>query len=312
VTQLLRSHGDTVARPGELDFAVNVWPERDAVLDGAIADALRDLRYPSEAAARAAVATRHGRDPDEVLLLNGACEGFWLLAHALRPARAACVHPSFTEPEAALRAVGCEVVHALRDPETWALPDVSEDVVVVGNPNNPTGNLDDVSVLLGPGRLLVVDESFMDFVPGERHSLAATRAPGLVVLRSLTKLWSLAGVRAGYLLAEPELVARLAAQRQPWSVNAGALAALVHCAADRETPARVAAQVAAAREQLRAALPYRTWPGAANFLLAEGRLEAPGFALRSCDSFPGLEAGYTRIAVRRPEENARLVEALCR
>jgi histidinol-phosphate/aromatic aminotransferase/cobyric acid decarboxylase-like protein len=326
----LRLHGDAVAGPGMLDFAVNVWRgERPAALRTALAAALDDPGYPDDHAAREALGARHGRGGDEVLALNGACEGFWLLAHALRPSVAACVHPSFTEPEAALRACGAEVVRVARDPRDWsfdpaAVPDGAE-VVVVGNPNNPTGGLDPPEALLAllrPGRIVVVDESFMDFVPEPAPSLAGERNPGLVVVRSLTKLWSLAGIRAGYLLAPPELVAALSAQRQPWSVNAPALAALELCARDRTTPPRVAAEVAAARAELidaLAALPaVRTWPSAANFVLLEvahgaavvASLRAAGIAVRPAASFPGLTDDHIRVAVRRPHENARLVEAL--
>jgi histidinol-phosphate/aromatic aminotransferase/cobyric acid decarboxylase-like protein len=326
----LRLHGDVVAAPGMLDFAVNVWPgERPAALRAALLAALDDPRYPDDRAARDAVGARHGRGADEVLPLNGACEGFWLLAHALRPRVAACVHPSFTEPEAALRASGAEVVHVFRDPRDWsfdaqAVP-ARADVVVVGNPNNPTGGLDPtetVLALLRPGRVVVVDESFMDFVAEPAPTLAGQPREGLVVVRSLTKLWTLAGVRAGYLLAPPQLVAALTAQRQPWSVNAMALAALEACARDRTTPRRVAAEVAAARGELLAALAalpeVRTWPGCANFLLLEvpdgqsviGALRAAGIAVRPAASFPGLSHDHIRVAVRRPEDNGRLVEAL--
>jgi histidinol-phosphate aminotransferase len=326
----LRLHGDAVAAPGMLDFAVNVWPgERPAALRAALRAALDDPRYPDDRAAREAVAARHGRDADEVLPLNGACEGFWLLAHALRPRVAACVHPSFTEPEAALRASGAELVHVARDPRDWSFDpaSVSEraEVVVLGNPNNPTGALDptaSILELLRPGRVVVVDESFMDFVAEPAPTLAGEPREGLVVVRSLTKLWTLAGIRAGYLLAPPELVARLAAQRQPWSVNALALAALEACAGDRATPRRVGAEVARARAELLGALDslarVRAWPGAANFLLLEvpdgeavvEALRAAGIAVRSASSFPGLGEDHIRVAVRRPHENRRLVEAL--
>ena len=324
----LRLHGDAVATAGMLDFAVNVWPgERPAALQAALLAALDDHRYPDDRAAREAIAVRHRRAPAEVLALNGACEGFWLLAHALRPRVAACVHPSFTEPEAALRACGAEVVRVERDPRDWSLGAVPEraDLVVLGSPNNPTGALDRpeaVRALLRPGRIVVVDESFMDFVPEPAPSLAGEALEGLVVVRSLTKMWALAGVRAGYLLAEPQLVATLASQRQPWSVNAPALAAMEACATDDETPRRVGAEVAAARAELlgglRALPAVRVWPSVANFLLLEvpdGRaviaaLRAAGIAVRPAASFPGLTEDHIRVAVRRPDENHRLVEAL--
>jgi histidinol-phosphate/aromatic aminotransferase/cobyric acid decarboxylase-like protein len=313
-----------------LDFAVNVWPgERPAALRAALGAALDDPRYPDDRVARDAVAARHGRDAGEVLPLNGACEGFWLLAHALRPAVAACVHPSFTEPEAALRACGAEIVHVARDPRDWsfdpaAVPERAE-VVVLGNPNNPTGALDptaSILELLRPERVVVVDESFMDFVAEPAPSLAGEPRKGLVVVRSLTKLWTLAGIRAGYLLAPAELVALLGAQRQPWSVNALALAALEVCARDRANPRQVGAEVAAARAELLAelrSLPrVRAWPGAANYLLLEipdgqavvDALRAAGIAVRPAASFPGLGEDHVRVAVRRPHENRRLVAAL--
>jgi histidinol-phosphate/aromatic aminotransferase/cobyric acid decarboxylase-like protein len=324
----LRLHGDRLAVPGLLDFAVNVWhAPRPAGLRAALAAALDGQGYPDPAAATAAVAARHARAPEEVLPLNGACEAFWLLAHALRPRLAACVHPDFTEPEVALRAAGAEVVRVPRAREDWALRPAAvpkdADLVVLGNPGNPTGRLepaDAIASLARPGRALVVDESFIDFVPGEAETLAGRAdVSGLVVVRSLTKLWALPGVRAGYLLAPPELVRRLAAHRQPWSVNAPALAALAWCAADRATPARVAAEVARARSDLEARLDtvpgLRRWPSAANFLLLERPggdcgLRACGVAVRPARSFPGLTPRHLRVAVRRPPEHAALVAAL--
>jgi histidinol-phosphate aminotransferase len=328
----LRLHGDTLASPGTLDFAVNVWPgDRPAWLREALRDALETDRYPDEREARAAVALRHGRDPGEVLLTNGACEAFWLLAQALRPRRATCVHPGFTEPEAALRAAGAEIERVFRAPGDWRFDprDVGaeSELVVVGNPDNPTGALEPAEALRSlcrPGRLVVVDESFIDFVPGESPSLAAASSlTGLAVVRSLTKLWSLAGIRAGYLLASPDLVRLLESHRQPWSVNAPACAALAACSRDPATPARVAAEVGRAREELAgslAALPLveRVWPSAANFLLLEvadgpgvvAHLLARGISVRPAQSFPGLGPNHIRVAVRTGLDNKRLVAAL--
>jgi histidinol-phosphate/aromatic aminotransferase/cobyric acid decarboxylase-like protein len=311
----LRLHGDTLADGRVLDFAVNVWPgTRPPGLERALHAALDSSRYPNEERARAAVADRHGRPVDEVLLLNGACEAFWLLAHALRPSEATVVHPSFTEGEAALLAVGATVTRVLRRPPAWTFgpSEVPRDaeLVIVGNPNNPTGSVD--PPLHAPG-LVVIDGSFADFVPFDPD--------GDIVIRSLTKLWSLAGVRAGYLLAPAQVVEQLAAHRQPWSVNAAACAALEICARDSETPVRVAREVAEAREELTRdvrELGVTVWSSAVNFLLLEvadgprivrGLLER-GIAVRPCSSFPGLSEHHLRIAVRGPADNRLLVAAL--
>jgi histidinol-phosphate/aromatic aminotransferase/cobyric acid decarboxylase-like protein len=327
----LRVHGDQFVSEDALDFAVNVWPgRRPAGLDRVLRTALERSGYPNEREARNAIAARHDRDPGEVLLTNGACEAFWLIAHALRPLRAACVHPGFTEPEAALRAVGADIVRVFREPDSWELDTAAVpfdvELVVVGNPDNPTGALesaDTLATLAHPKRLLVVDESFMEFVPGEDASLAARRDLDVVVIRSLTKLWSLAGIRAGYLLGPSSLISQLESHRQPWSVNALACDALEYCATDYETPAKVAAEVANARQTLFAtlsALPAveRIWPGSANFLLllvkdgpsVVSHLAARGIAVRPASSFPGLGPNHLRVAVRPAGDCARLVAAL--
>jgi histidinol-phosphate/aromatic aminotransferase/cobyric acid decarboxylase-like protein/adenosyl cobinamide kinase/adenosyl cobinamide phosphate guanylyltransferase len=333
----LRVHGDRMVAPGQLDFAVNVVPggPPDWLREAMAAALDRVGSYPDERPAVEALAARHGRERDEVLATSGSAEAFWLLATALRARSAVVVHPSFSEPEAALRAAGHRVERVLRDPADFTLDPsavpAEADLVVLGNPNNPTGTLDPAEVvtrLARPGRLLVVDEAFMELVPGEAESLAGRRElPGMIVVRSLTKLWSLAGIRAGYLLAPADVVAAARAARQPWSVSAPACAALTAWARRTATSggaeaAAIAAWVSAAREELAAelaALPgVRVWPSAANFLLlrvpdgaaARSGLAERGIAVRRADTFPGLSPDHLRVAVRRPDDNRRLVVAL--
>jgi histidinol-phosphate aminotransferase len=319
--------------PGHEDFAVNVIPGGPP---GWLARALREAldagagRYPDEREAVAAVAARHGRHEEAVLALNGAAEAFWLLAAVSRPWRPVVIAPAFTEAQAALRGHGREpeLVHR-REVDGFALdPDAvpdDADLVVVGNPCNPTGTLhsaDAVAALVRPGRTVVVDEAFMDLVPGEAESLSSRSGlPGLVVLRSLTKSLGIPGIRAGYLLARPDLVARLAGARQPWSVNALALAALRAWAAREAPTAEIAERVAGARERLRAsleALPgVSVHPGAANFLLIhvpDGRRVLAGLRERRIAVRPttdlGLDVDHLRVAVRDDAANERLVTGL--
>ncbi|HEX5610548.1 MAG TPA: bifunctional adenosylcobinamide kinase/adenosylcobinamide-phosphate guanylyltransferase [Solirubrobacterales bacterium] len=330
---MLRRHGDTEVRPGDADHAVNVLaggpPEwlREALRAALDGDA---DRYPDEALAVEALAALHDRDPAEVVPTNGAAEALWLLPAGLRPALAACVHPAFTEAEAALRAHGVAVVRVRRDPERdfafdpAAVPDEA-DFVILGNPASPSGTLDPAAALLAarrPGRVLVVDEAFMDMVPGEPGSLARERLEDTIVLRSLTKSLAIPGLRAGYALAAPPLAERLRAVRPPWSVNALALAALTAAAARPDAFAAAAERAQAEREDLEqrlAALPgVRTWPAAANFCLVEvpdgpaalAALRAAGIAVRPAASFPGLTPNHLRITARAPAENERLAQML--
>jgi histidinol-phosphate aminotransferase len=329
----LDHHGDAELAPGLVDLAVNVrtgTPPRwlRAVLHEAL-DA--SAAYPDAGPARAAVAAAHGRPPEEVLLTAGAAEAFTLVARALRPRRAVVVHPSFTEPEAALRAAGHPVERLLLDAPGYRLDPTAvpedADLVVLGNPTNPTSVLHphrDVAALARPGRVLVVDEAFADTVPGEPESLAGHRdLPGLLVVRSLTKTWGLAGLRVGYCLGPAGLLAALGAAQPHWPLTTPALAALVACT---RPEARAEATAAAHhlidhREVLVQALP----PGVA--VLAEPRssfvllrvpggeriraeLRARGWAVRRGDTFPGLDGDHLRVAVRAPATSRAFAAAL--
>ncbi len=328
-TDPLRHHGDVEATDGLVDLAVNVHDgPRPPWLDDALRGALDHVgRYPDAREAEAAVAHRHTRPVEEVLATAGAAEAFTLLARARPWKHPVVVHPQFTEPDVALRQAGHQPRHVLLGHdfalEPDAVPDAA-DLVVVGNPTNPTGVLHPawaLRALVRPGRVVVVDEAFMDAVPGESASLADARLPGVLVLRSLTKLWSIPGVRAGYVLGDADLVADLRAQQPPWSVSAHATAALVACTSDdaRAEAARRASQVARDRAVLTDgldALGVRHLPSAAPFVLAEvgagvhGALRAAGWAVRRADTFPGLDDRWVRLAVRAPDVARRFLAAL--
>ena len=329
----LRHHGDRDVQPGDADHAVNVVAGGPpAWLREALRHALDSdvSRYPDDRDATAALAALHGRDPAEVVVTNGAAEALWLLPAALRPRLAACVHPGFTESEAALRAHGVPVVRVQRDPDRGfaldpgAIP-AGADLVVVGNPASPSGTLDPAHALLAlrrRGRVVVVDEAFMDLVPGETGSLVRERLDDVVVVRSLTKALAIPGLRAGYAVAAAPLTARLRAVRPPWSANALALTALAATARRPDALAAVAERVAAERDDLArrlgAVTGLRSWPSAANFCLVEvadgpalvAALRARSIAVRPAASFPGLGPRHIRLTAREPERNARLVEAI--
>ena len=330
----LAHHGDAEVAPGLVDLAVNVRAGTPPQwLADRLVASLTDLAaYPDATAARAAAGAAHGRDPAQVWPVAGVAEAFVLLARALRPRHAVVVHPQFTEPEAALRAAGHAVERVVLTGDLTLDPrDVPEqaDLVVVGNPTNPTSVLhpaDTLAALARPGRTLVVDEAFADTVPGEPGSLAArTDLPGLVVLRSLTKTWGLAGLRVGYVLADEELIARLAAAAPPWSVSTPALVAIRACtttAALAEAD-RAAVALRADRDHLLALLAgvdgveVRGTP-ASSFLLLRtpGRIDVRealrdrGWAVRRGDTFPGLDGEHLRVAVRDRTTSARFVDAL--
>lgn len=317
-----RYHGDQAVAPGMLDFAVNVrHGQPPQWLLRRLAERLPDLaRYPSpEDAHRAqdAAAQRHGRTRAEVLPLAGVAEAFALLGN-LRPRRAAIIAPAFTEPAVALTAAGVPVHHVVLEPPfglSGAIVPDDADLVVVGNPTNPTSVLHTREQLLAlrrPGRILVVDEAFADSIPGEPESLAGDALPDVLVLRSLTKTWALAGLRVGYALGSPDVLARLTAQRAHWPVGTLQLTAIAACC-DPQAVADAAAG-AAGLGQLRAemvaglaSVGADVVDGRAPFVLfrtpeavqLRKRLHDRGIAIRRCDTFVGLDERYLRAAVRR-------------
>jgi len=312
----LKHHGDTEATPGLIDLAVNVRPgPLPGWLSAPILASLNDLaRYPSDAQARAAVARRHRRPVDEVLLTAGAAQAFTLVAQAFRPRCPVVVHPQFTEPEAALRTAGHDVRRVLLAPpfvlDDDAVPS-DADLVVLGNPTNPTSVLHPAATLerlARPGRILIVDEAFADTVPGEPESLAHRRdLPGLLVVRSLTKTWGLAGLRVGYVLGPPDLVTRLGGVCPLWPVSTPGLAAIEACMAPHALALAdsYARQLILDRDELVRGLgPRVVGEPRSSFVLARvppGTREAlrhKGWAVRRGDTFPGLGPEFIRIAVR--------------
>jgi histidinol-phosphate aminotransferase len=330
-------HGDREVGDGLIDLAVNVRAGTPPYWLRAEMHAADLAAYPDPTAATAAVAAHHGRPPAEVLLTAGAAEAFVLLARALRPRHAVVVHPQFTEPELALHAAGHAVHRVVLAPpfvlQHGDVPDAA-DLVVIGNPTNPTSVLHTPSLLRSlarPGRVLIVDEAFADCVPGEAASLAADRElPGLVVVRSLTKTWGLAGVRLGYVLAHRATIDLLRAAQPRWAVSAPALRACLACLRPHALAEvqQWATQLAADRAVLVGALAsipgVTVVPGAmASFVLVHldsdldvrGRLRDNGYAVRRGDTFPGLGPRWLRIAVRDADTSLHLAgtmkEILC-
>ena len=332
----LDHHGDRDTALGLIDLAVNVHAPAPAWLIEAILASASDWsRYPDPAEARAALAMRHGVDASWVLPTAGAAEASTLVARGIGAGHAAVVHPQFTEGEAALRRAGVRVTRVLAGAEQGFALDPSgvpedADLVLVGNPTNPTGALHAAALLRAlarPGRTVVVDEAFMDFVPGEPESLIGPDMTGIVVLRSATKLWGVPGLRAGYVVGDPVLIARLAAQQSPWSVSTPALAALIACASDagRAYAAEVAERADRERRVLVEELALAGFPAAGHprtpFVLVDAsaagshvreRLADQGFAVRRGETFPGLGPQWIRIAVRDTATSRSLAQALVR
>jgi L-threonine-O-3-phosphate decarboxylase len=202
--------------------------------------------------------------------------------------------------------------------------------LLLNNPHNPTGGLLTVEVILPyleQFGLVVVDEAFMDFLPpSQQQSLIAwvQHYPNLVVLRSLTKFYSLPGLRLGYAIAHPSRLTRWQQWRDPWPINTLAAAAGCAIVQDLDFQHRTWCWLQATKPEFfkgLAALPgLSPWPGAANFLLVQSAhsvtwlqqqlLERDRILIRDCLSFPELGDAFFRVAIRTQSDNQRLLNGL--
>jgi histidinol-phosphate/aromatic aminotransferase/cobyric acid decarboxylase-like protein len=201
--------------------------------------------------------------------------------------------------------------------------------LLINNPHNPTGKLfarDAILPYVEEFALVVVDEAFMDFLPPEEEqSLIAwvQKYPNLVILRSLTKFYSLPGLRLGYAIAHPERLQRWQLWRDPWSVNTLAATAAIAATGDRNFQQQTWAWLPPAREELFQGLSkipgLQPLPSAANFLLIKSQVPSTKLQselltqeqifIRDCLSFPELGDRFFRIAVRTSEDNQLLLNA---
>ena len=338
----LHHHGDSDVAEGLVDLAVNVRLSAPPDWLSAIVNSTTQhlAAYPNTDAATKAIAEAHNLTVDQVLPTAGGAEAFTLLARAFRPERPLIIHPQFTEPEVALLAAGLRPQRLILSPTTsfgldMDLVPADADLVVIGNPTNPTSVLHPqtlINSLRRMVRLVVVDEAFMDAVPGETETMIRDELTGLIVLRSLTKTWGLAGLRAGYVIGDPTLIAAMRSQQPPWSVSTPALAAIIGCltAEARVLAAAAAHEIAGQRaylvEQLADVGLKVAGQPRAPFVLVDtsgvrGNRESgwvrlalrdDGFAVRRGETFPGLTPDWIRIAVREPEVTDQLLAALRR
>ncbi len=325
--------------PGALiDFSVNVSPLGPPEGVRAAIEAVDLAAYPDPdcTALVPDLAARLDVPPERVLVGNGSTELIHLVTRVFvhRGQRPVALAPTFGEYAIATALAGGSIypwqASAARG-FRWNLknkPDVlrrvSPPLVFVCNPNNPTGvylGRDEVRALAGAltGGPLLLDEAYVGFLDAPWNALDLVENGRVIVVRSLTKDYGLAGLRLGYLVAHPDVVAAVRRLQPAWSVNAPAQAAGRAALADADYLPRMRAAVREGKCVLLAGLAelgLDVQAGSANFVLVRVgngaalrlALLRRGFAVRDCASF-GLPE-YVRLGVRRVEECRALLAAL--
>jgi L-threonine-O-3-phosphate decarboxylase len=295
-----------------------------------------------------ALAQWHQIAPEYLLPGNGSAELLtWACRELAELESTYLITPAFSDYRRGLKAFGAKVLDCPLDflaegrrqfdggrrQELTATLDIQSPKncgLLLNNPHNPTGKLwkkEEILPLLDRFALVVIDEAFMDFLPrSQQQSLIPYVAEfkNLVILRSLTKFYSLPGLRLGYAIAHPDRLKLWQQWRDPWTVNILAAVAAEAIISDREFQEKTLNWLPIAREELFSGLSaiegLQPLPSAANFLLVktekssiklqEKLLKNHRILIRDCISFPELGDRYFRVAVRSRSDNKSLIEAL--
>jgi len=322
-----------------IDFSENSNPFGPAPGVRAALAAVDPARYPDRdcLVLRQALAEQTGAQPAAIVVGNGAAELLWLVAFAFleQGDRVLILGPTFGEYARMAHLMAADVVEWRADAtaEFAVNPDavakqigaVQPKLIFLCNPNNPTGVVIDPAQIATwaahfPQTLFVVDEAYLAFVPG-LQSIYAAQLPNVLVIRSLTKEYALAGLRLGYAVGPTALVAALAQARVPWSVNAAAQAAGLAALADQQHLQETLAALQRAKAEFVSnlhRLGLSPLPSQTHYFLLNvddgaafrQQLLPHGLLVRDCASF-GLPA-YVRVATHQPAENQELLTCLNR
>ena len=294
-----------------------------------------------------ALAQSVGVSSENIVVGNGSTELIYLFGEVFfdEGCEAIVPIPFFSEYKAAIKRFGAKSVFTKCDSTKSFQLDLKElenlisektRVIFICNPNSPTGVLykkDDLLKIVKFAAerdvFVFVDEDYIDFVDdNKRYSMAeyVNEYNNLFILRSLTKFYGLAGIRIGFGIASPELVNILKNAKMPWSINSLAMFATAAAVKDTQYIKKSRILITKSRRELTDLFRAISWlkvhPSETNFLLVEivnsdltstqlkEGLAKKGLLIRDCKDFDGLNNKFFRVAVRKPEENKKLVDQI--
>jgi threonine-phosphate decarboxylase len=323
----------------KLDFSANINPlGPPPVLKEnwvRLLESVMEYPDPNGTILKNKIAQREALHESQILLGNGGAEIISLIGRMLAGKRAVIVQPAFSEYEEACRVSGCQVqYHQLDEGWEWRDDDLNAklkgaDALFLCNPNNPTGvyySRSTILYLLEECRrnqcLLIVDEAFYDFL-GKYETIThyIKEYPNLLIIRSMTKMFAIPGLRLGYLLADPAVISKISAFQPHWSMNAIALKTGEWCLDSESYIKETRALIEQERMRLfhfyqkHGLLVSRS---RVNFyLLNDPSLDDQhsflqyllhrGMIPRHTVNFPGLEGKWLRFAIKGPEANDKLM-----
>ena len=332
--------GDIYRNQIKFDFSVNVNPLGiPESVKNALYKAVENCsNYPDISAEelKKAVSGMLAIPKENVLFGNGASELFMAIIHGIKPKKTVIPVPAFYGYEYAAEVADGEILFyetneindfCLREDFLSVLTE-DVDILFLANPNNPTGKLMSREVLsnvllhcLDKGIDVVLDECFIEFCGKEGSMLQEIdNFPNLIIVRAFTKIFSVPGVRLGYLVCSNQLLLEKIDRQLPeWNISIFAQAVGVECAMQKSFIDKTVSFTQKERQFLEDGLKqagFRVFPGEANFLLIYceqplyDRLLEKGILIRDCANFRGLSKGFYRIAVKSRKENEALLQAI--
>ena len=325
-----------------LDFSANINPlGMSEAVKSAIVDNIDGLiHYPDPNALelKFAISSKYKINLENIITLNGAAEFFYLFFNIIRPQRVLIAIPSFSEYERAALSANCEVqyfkTHAENNFEvnfdelTETIIKNKIDCVVLANPNNPTGTvikLRDVEKLFDITDFIMVDESFIDFADIESTRNLVNDNKKLIVVQSMTKFFAIPGLRLGFAVADEELIKIFELGKDVWNVNYLAQKVGVTALKDEiyynKTRQWIDEEKKFVVDRLNGINNIKIFKPAVNFVLIKFETEEIAFDLlnylrrkniliRSCANFAGLDGSYLRMAIRKREENNKIIDLI--
>lgn len=338
---MYNTHGGYIGEKSVVDYSININPlgVSDALKEK-ISGSIDELeKYPpigAEASVKL-LAERLGLSCEEIIVGNGATELIYLFSRAMGIKRAVVVEPTFTEYAKSVELVGGKVHRYSLEKPCFKLDreallkrvaEASAEALYICSPNNPTGGALEsrelVELLEGLEKLgatLFLDESFIEF-SGRESFIDKASDYKLFVLRSVTKIYGVPGIRIGYGVGRRDIVEAMNKVKEPWSVNSMAIATLECYIEDEEYRKRTESWYRSEKDRFMKSLSelsyLEMYSSEANFVLCKLKagssaelqqyLGERGFYIRTCGDFYGLDESYIRLAVRRQDENERLLE----
>lgn len=336
-------HGGDIYRNRPIyDFSANINPlgVNNYILKAATSSLKNMANYPDVDCSelRSAVASYYRIDPDYLYFGNGAADVLFSLVRAVNPRRALLFVPTFAEYEQALQSIGCQIeYYYLLEENNFVLQEdfldrIREevDMVILCNPNNPTGNIIDMEMLdkirkrcLTNSCRLVIDECFQDFIEKPRQMSLMTmivQEANLVILRAFTKMYAMAGLRLGFMVtSDRELMKKMYKVSQPWPVSIPAQAAGIEAIKQESYVLKTREYVKEQRKYLvdhLVNMNIKVYEPMANYIFFYDKrdwykeLLKHQLLIRDCSNYRGLKKGFYRIAVRSEKENKYLIRCM--